>query len=212
MNNNKNGILVVFSGFSGTGKGTVMKKLIEKYPDQYALSISATTRNPRAGEVNGREYFFKSEDQFVEMIHNDQLIEYAKYVDHYYGTPKEYVKEMLLEKDVILEIETVGALKVKEKAPDTLLLFLVPPSLCCLRERLIGRGTEDIDTINHRLQEAFAESARIEKYDFLITNDDLDQCVEQVHQIIQNEHCRTQFNLNLIEQFKMDLSPYSKGE
>lgn len=212
MTDRKKGILVVFSGFSGTGKGTVMKRLIEKYPDQYGLSISATTRAPREGEIDGREYFFKSEKDFVDMIHNNKLIEYAQYVNHYYGTPKEYVDQVLENRDVILEIETVGALKVKEKFPNTLLLFLVPPSVCCLKDRLVGRGTEDMETINQRLQEAYVESKRMSRYDYLITNDHLEQCVEQVHQIIQNEHCRTQNNLKLIEQFKMELNPYSKGE
>ena len=122
------GVLVVVSGFSGAGKGTVMKALLEKY-DNYALSVSATTRSPRPGEENGREYFFLTESQFEDMIRNDELIEHARYVDHYYGTPKKYVEDkMAVGKDVILEIEIQGALNIKKKFPDTLLVFIVPPT------------------------------------------------------------------------------------
>ena len=122
------GILIVVSGFSGSGKGTIMKELLKQY-DNYALSISATTRNPRPGEEDGREYFFKTVEDFEKMIAKEELIEYARYVDNYYGTPRAYVEEQLeAGKDVILEIEIQGALKVKEKFPDTLLLFVTPPS------------------------------------------------------------------------------------
>ena len=135
------GILIVVSGFSGSGKGTIMKELLKKY-ENYALSISATTRNPRVGEENGREYFFKSVEEFEKMIAKDELIEYAKYVDNYYGTPREYVEEqMKAGKDVILEIEIQGALKVREKFPDALLLFVTPPSAQELKKRLVNRGT-----------------------------------------------------------------------
>ena len=121
------GILIVVSGFSGSGKGTIMKELLKQY-DNYALSISATTRNPRPGEEDGREYFFKTVEDFEKMIAKEELIEYARYVDNYYGTPRAYVEEQLeAGKDVILEIEIQGALKVKEKFPDTLLLFVTPP-------------------------------------------------------------------------------------
>ena len=135
------GILIVVSGFSGSGKGTIMKELLKQY-DNYALSISATTRNPRPGEEDGREYFFKTVEDFEKMIAKEELIEYARYVDNYYGTPRAYVEEQLeAGKDVILEIEIQGALKVKEKFPDTLLLFVTPPSAKELKNRLIGRGT-----------------------------------------------------------------------
>ena len=139
---NKEGILIVVSGFSGAGKGTIMKALLERY-DNYALSISATTRNPRPGEEEGKAYFFKTTEEFEKMIAKDDLIEYAMYVGNYYGTPKAYVEEQLCAgKDVILEIEIQGALKVKEKFPNTLLLFVTPPSAEELRKRLEGRGTE----------------------------------------------------------------------
>ena len=134
------GILIVVSGFSGSGKGTIMKELLKQY-DNYALSISATTRNPRPGEEDGREYFFKTVEDFEKMIAKEELIEYARYVDNYYGTPRAYVEEQLeAGKDVILEIEIQGALKVKEKFPDTLLLFVTPPSAEELKSRLVGRG------------------------------------------------------------------------
>ena len=148
---NNKGILIVVSGFSGAGKGTIMKALLNKY-DNYALSISATTRNPREGEVDGREYFFKTREEFEKMIAKDELIEYAKYVNNYYGTPKAYVEEQLADgKDVILEIEIQGALKVKEKFPETLLLFVTPPSAAELRSRLVGRGTETMEVIEQRM-------------------------------------------------------------
>ena len=144
---NKEGILIVVSGFSGAGKGTIMKALLERY-DNYALSISATTRNPRPGEEEGKAYFFKTTEEFEKMIAQDDLIEYAMYVGNYYGTPKAYVEEQLCAgKDVILEIEIQGALKVKEKFPNTLLLFVTPPSAEELRKRLEGRGTETQEVI-----------------------------------------------------------------
>ena len=179
------GILVVVSGFSGAGKGTLMKALLEKY-DNYALSISATTRKPRAGEVHGREYFFVEKETFESMIKGDQLIEYAQYVKHYYGTPKEYVLQKMEEgKDVILEIEIQGALKVKEKYPDTLLLFVMPPSAMELRRRLVGRGTETADVIEARLKRAAKEAEGMESYDYILINDDVDTCVEEMHHLIQ---------------------------
>ena len=123
------GILIVVSGFSGAGKGTIMRALLDKYEETYALSVSATTRDPRPGEVEGREYFFRTVEEFEKMIAKEDLIEYAKYVDNYYGTPRTYVEEQLERgRDVILEIEIQGALKVKEKFPETLLLFVTPPS------------------------------------------------------------------------------------
>ena len=126
---NQRGILIVVSGFSGAGKGTLMKELMKRYEETYALSVSATTRNPREGEVDGREYFFKTTEEFEKMIAKEELIEYARYVENYYGTPRTYVEQQLeAGKDVILEIEIQGALKVKERFPDTLLLFVTPPS------------------------------------------------------------------------------------
>lgn len=202
---NKKGILIVVSGFSGAGKGTLMKKLLEEY-DNYALSISATTRNPRQGEVDGREYFFKTTEEFEKMIACDELIEYAKYVENYYGTPKNYVMEQLeAGKDVVLEIEIQGALKVKEKYPDTLLMFVTPPSAAVLKERLVGRGTETMEVIESRMKRAVEESLGMEKYDYLVVNDDLDTCVKEMHHIIQSEHDKSFRNAEFISQIKKEL-------
>ena len=204
----KEGILIVVSGFSGAGKGTIMKELLEKY-DNYALSVSATTREPRPGEEEGKAYFFKSKEEFEKMIAKEELIEYARYVENYYGTPRMYVEEQLKAgKDVILEIEIQGALKVKEKFPDTLLLFVTPPTAAELKRRLAGRGTETMDVIEYRLGRAKEEAQGIEHYDYLIINDRLDECVEEVHRIIQGEHRRVSRNQRMIENIKRDL----KGE
>ena len=206
------GILIIVSGFSGAGKGTVMKRLMSDY-DNYALSISATTRKPRNGEEDGREYFFKTVEEFENMIEQDKLIEYANYVGNYYGTPKEYVESMLSDgKDVILEIEMQGAMKVKEKMPDTLLVFVTPPSAEILKNRLVGRGTEDMDTINARLSRAYEEADYMEKYDYLLINDDLDQCVKELHGIIQSEHSKVSRKINKINFFREDLKIFSEGE
>ena len=192
------GILIVVSGFSGSGKGTIMKEMMRQY-DNYALSISATTRNPRPGEEDGREYFFKTVEEFEKMIAKDELIEYARYVDNYYGTPRAYVEEQLdAGKDVILEIEIQGALKVKEKFPETLLLFVTPPTAKELRNRLVGRGTETMDVIDFRMNRAKEEAEGMDQYDYLIINDVLQDCVEQMHRIIQGEHRRSFRNIEFI--------------
>lgn len=194
------------SGFSGAGKGTAMKRLMEKY-DDYALSISATTRNPREGEVDGREYFFKATEEFEKMIAQDELIEYARYVNHYYGTPRSYVEEQLENgKDVILEIEIQGALKVKEKFPDTLLVFITPPSAKELRRRLIGRGTESMEVIEQRLARAKEEAEGIDDYDCLIVNDDLESCVDELHSVIQNEKKKVARNGEFISKIRKELN------
>ena len=206
------GILIIVSGFSGAGKGTVMKKLMSEY-DNYALSISATTRSPRHGEQDGREYFFKTVEEFETMIENNQLIEYAKYVGNYYGTPKEYVEKMLDEgKDVILEIEMQGTMKVKEMMPETVLVFITPPTAEELKKRLEGRGTEDSETIKARLKRASEEVVYMDKYDYLLINDKLDECVENLHKIVQMEHSKVSRNINKINFFREDLKIFSEGE
>lgn len=210
MQKNK-GILVVVSGFSGSGKGTIMKELMKKYSNQYALSISATTRAPRTGETDGVEYFFKTREAFEAMIEAGELIEYAQYVGNYYGTPKTYVDEQLnAGKDVILEIEIQGALKVKEKFPDTLLLFVTPPSAAELKNRLVGRGTEELSVIESRLSRAVEEAEGIEAYDYLVINDVLDECVEEVHSIIQNEKNRVFRNTESIASMRSQLMEFAK--
>ena len=203
---NEKGILIVVSGFSGSGKGTLMKELLTRYPDTYALSTSATTRSPREGEVDGREYFFVSKDEFEKMIAKGELIEYAKYVENYYGTPRDYVEKKLDEgKDVILEIEIQGALNVKKMFPDTLLLFVTPPSAEELKKRLVGRGTETMDVIESRMDRACEEAEGMENYDYLIVNDSLDRCVEEMHSIIRGEHRRSSRNCEFMKEIKQDL-------
>ncbi len=207
------GFLIVLSGFSGSGKGTIVKRLLEKYPDKYAVSISATTRTPRKGERDGIEYFFKTEDEFLKMISQDQLLEHAKYVNHYYGTPKSYVFDQLDQsKNVILEIEIQGALKIKRQFPDTLLLFVTPPSIEELKKRLIHRSTEPEDVINRRIARAYEEAQDCEFYDYLIVNDKLEECVDRIHQLVENESYRMSHNIDMIHTFKKDLQAYSKGE
>ncbi len=208
---NNKGILVVVSGFSGAGKGTLMKKLLDRY-DRYALSISATTRAPREGELDGREYFFKTVKEFENMIAEGELIEHACYVGNYYGTPKEYVEQQLaLGKDVILEIEIQGALKVKERFPDTLLLFVTPPNAQELKARLVGRGTETMEVIEERLARACEEAESIPYYDYLVINDDLDECVESMHHIIQSERSRVSRNAEFIDTIRKELKEFQKG-
>ena len=199
------GILVVVSGFSGAGKGTIMKNLTQKY-DNYALSISATTRAPRPGEEEGKSYFFVSKDRFEEMIDRDELVEYAKYVDNYYGTPRKFVEDCLNEgKDVILEIEIQGALKIKKKFPDSLLIFMAPPSAEELRARLIGRNTEDEATVNKRLSRAIVEAEGVEAFDYILVNADIDTCTEKLHNLIRASHDRAEVHLDLIEEIRKDL-------
>ena len=208
----KQGTLVVVSGFAGTGKGTVMKELLKRY-DSYALSISATTRNPRPGEVDGREYFFKTTEEFEQMIKDNEFVEHACYVGNYYGTPKKYVQEQLAKgKDVILEIEIQGALNIKSQFPNALLLFIAPPSADVLKERLVGRGTETQEVIEQRLARAVEESMGIENYDYLVVNDDLDECVENVHQMIQSAGWKMSRRLEDVEELRKQISKFSKGE
>lgn len=202
---NEHGMLVVVSGFSGAGKGTLMKALLNRY-ENYALSISATTRTPRTGEVDGKEYFFVTEEHFKDMIEKEELIEYAQYVNHSYGTPKEYVlNQMKKGKDVILEIEIQGALKVKERFPEAILLFVMPPNAQELKRRLIGRGTESMEVINARLRRASEEAQGMEAYDYILINDEIDTCVEEMHLMIQVQHKRASNNMAFLSQIREEL-------
>ncbi|MBQ7920279.1 MAG: guanylate kinase [Lachnospiraceae bacterium] len=208
---NNKGILTVVSGFSGAGKGTVMKKLMENY-DNYALSISMTTRAPRTGETHGKEYFFSTREEFEQKIEAGQLLEYACYCDNYYGTPREYVEEQLAAgKDVILEIEIQGALKIKQQCPDCLLLFVTPPSAKELEKRLVGRGTETMEVISKRLSRATEESEGIEAYDYIVINDDLEACVKELHSIVQNAHNTVERRAEFIKEIREELKQFSKG-
>ncbi len=208
----RKGILVVVSGFSGAGKGTLMKKMIQDY-DNYALSVSMTTRSPREGEENGREYFFVSKEEFEEKIRQDGLVEYASYCDHYYGTPKEYVETQLAAgKDVILEIEIQGALKIKEKFQTALLLFVMPPTAAELKRRLVGRGTETEEVIAKRLRRAGEEAQGMEHYDYIVINDDLDECTKELHSMICAAHHTPRRSGELMENMKRELDQLVKGE
>jgi len=209
---NKKGVLIVLSGFSGAGKGTIVKKLLETY-DNYALSISMTTRKPRPGEEHGREYFFVEREVFEDHIAREELVEYAQYVGNYYGTPKAYVEEQLSKgKDVILEIEIQGALKIKERFPQALLLFVTTKSAEVLKNRLTGRGTESEEVINDRMARAIEESEGIDKYEYIIVNDDLDACVKETHSIIQNAKAAAFRNEEFIKTIQQELKDLSKGE
>ena len=211
MTRKNRGILTVVSGFSGAGKGTIMRELMREYNDFYGLSISATTRAPRPGETDGVEYFFRTREEFEQMIAQEALIEHASYVGNYYGTPREYVEEQLAAgKDVILEIEIQGALKVKRRFPDTLLLFVMPPSAKELKKRLLGRGTESMEVIESRLARALEESEGIEAYDYLVINDVLPACVKEVHEIIQNEHYRVSRNIEASNEMRDELKRFTQ--
>ena len=207
------GHLVILSGFSGSGKGTIVNELLRRYPDEYALSVSATTRNPREGEQDGIHYFFKTQEEFREMIDNNELLEYACYVGNYYGTPKEYVLNKLDEgKNVILEIEVQGAKKIKKQYPETLLLFVTPPTAAELKKRLLGRATETAESVAGRLSQAVTEAEGCETYDYLIINDDLDTCIEEVASIIRMESRRMSSCLETIAKIKQELLEIPKGE
>lgn len=206
------GVLTVVSGFSGAGKGTVMKRLIQKY-DDYALSISVTTRNPREGERDGIEYFFKTKEEVEAMIENDEFLEYARYVDNYYGTPRFYVEEMLAKgKNVILEIEIQGAMQIKAKNPEAVLVFVTPPSFEELRNRLVGRGTETADVIESRLKRASEEAEGMPSYDYILVNDQVEDCVDRLHQIILSERAKAQRNEEFINTIQQEARIFMKGD
>ncbi len=209
---NRKGILVVVSGFSGVGKGTLMKLLTEKY-GHYALSISATTRPPREGEEDGREYFFRTKEQFEDLIARDRLVEYACYCGNYYGTPRDYLEDQMEQgRDVILEIELQGALKVKEKYPDAVLLYVMPPDVDTLVRRLRGRGTESWEVARERLLRAVEESEEVTKYDYMIVNDNLEESMEAVHNLIESQHNKIGRNLDFVEQVKREIKAYVEKE
>lgn len=201
----KQGSLLILSGFSGVGKGTVAKKLVEKYG--YSLSISATTRQPRTGEVHGREYFFKTEEEFRNLIDYNGFIEYARYVENFYGTPRKFVEdELAAGHNVILEIEVQGAFHIKEQYEEALLIFITAPSAGAIKERLVGRGTESEEVIHKRLDRAKEEAEDMEKYDYIVVNDELEECVDRVHAIVQARECLLKNNLEFIEETKKELS------
>lgn len=217
MDMKKQGSLIVLSGFSGTGKGTVVKELISHYG--YQVSISATTRERREGEENGREYFFLTSEEFKSMIDHNQLIEWAEYVGNYYGTPKAYVEQELSSgRDVILEIEMQGALKVKQQYPDALMFFIAPPSAKEVEKRLIGRGTDSMDTIAQRLSRAAKETCYLKDYEYLVVNDSLTECRDMIHQIIRDRNgsgadsCRMANQQEFAAKLTEEMQVFLKGD
>ncbi len=205
------GILIVISGFSGAGKGTLVKALLQKY-NNYALSISMTTRSPRPGETDGVEYFFTTKEKFEETIEQNGLVEYANYCGNYYGTPKVYVEEQLAAgNNVILEIEIQGALKIKEKFPESLLIFVTPPNGDELKRRLEGRGTESAEVIAKRLARAVEESEGVEAYDYIVVNDILEECVEEVHGLVDAARRAPVRRQEFIKEIRDDLRRFTKG-
>ncbi|WP_313234403.1 guanylate kinase [Sporosarcina ureae] len=185
------GLLIVLSGPSGVGKGTVRKELFSSPDTNYEYSISMTTRNPREGEVDGVDYFFRSKQVFEQMIAEGKLLEYAEYVGNYYGTPLDYVNATLdAGRDVFLEIEVVGAAQVREKVPNGLFIFLAPPSLSDLETRLIGRGTEASDIIADRVLKAREELEMMHLYDYVVENDEVSKACDRINAIVTAEHCR----------------------
>ncbi len=208
----KKGVLMVISGFSGSGKGTLMKKLVADY-DNYALSISMTTRQPREGEVDGREYFFVTKEEFESRIAAGGMIEYASYCDNFYGTPKAYVEQQLANgRDVILEIEIQGAHKVKEIYPEAILMFVMPPSAQELYRRLKGRGTESDEVIAKRMARAVEESEGIDTYDYIVVNDKLEDCIDQINTIVDAAHQTPGNNEEFVNTIKQELKDLLKGE
>ncbi|MCR4792344.1 MAG: guanylate kinase [Lachnospiraceae bacterium] len=204
------GILVVISGFSGAGKGTVVKKLLSE-SDEYCLSVSMTTRAPRPGEVDGKDYFFVTKEKFEQTIAENGLIEHAQFVGNYYGTPRAYVEQKINEgKNVILEIEIQGAMNIKKIYPESVLLFITPPTGEELERRLKGRGTETEDVIAGRLSRASEESAGIGEYDYIVINDDLDKCVADVMETIRSAKRKPARQETFIEELRKGLEKYHR--
>ncbi|MDP9750034.1 guanylate kinase [Thermoanaerobacter pentosaceus] len=206
MSKKKKGLLIVLSGPSGAGKGTICKALMEKEKD-LKLSISATTRPPRSGEIEGKNYFFKTEEEFEKMIENDSFLEWAKVYDHYYGTPKDFVLKNLDEgNDVVLEIDIQGALKIKEKFPEGIFIFILPPSMEELKNRIKKRGTETEEEIIKRFKSAYEELNYVSRYNYVVINDSIEEAVEKIRAIIIAEKCRVDRNKDLYLEIREGLT------
>lgn len=207
----KKGKLLIISGFSGVGKGTVVKYMQENFAD-YNVSVSATTRQPRENEINGIHYHYITDEQFKEMINNDQLLEYASYVDHYYGTPRAFVETNIEQgRNVILEIETQGALKVKAKMPEAVMIFILPPNAETLRQRLIGRNTESEEVIQKRLEKAAEETEVIDYYEYFVINDEIEKCANNINKIVTGDKPDLP-DKEQVSKIKKDILKFLKGE
>lgn len=188
------GLLFVLSGPSGVGKGTVRRAVFEDENTNFSYSISMTTRTKRPGEEEGVDYYFRTKDEFELLIEKDELLEYAQFVDNYYGTPLEYVEKTLSEgQDVFLEIEVQGAMQVREKMPEAVFIFLTPPNLSELKNRIVGRGTETSDVVDKRMETAHHEIEMMKHYDYAVVNDEVELAVEKIKDIVRIEHMRTKW-------------------
>ncbi len=197
MKLNKKGLLVVLSGPSGVGKGTVRKALFDMDNHDLTYSVSMTTRTPRDGEVDGVDYYFVSREEFERRIEADMFLEYAEFVGNYYGTPLDKVKEKMNEGlEVVLEIETAGALQVRKKMHDAILVFLVPPTKKALYDRLITRGTETSYQVNERIAKADSEFKLAHKYDYIVVNDEVNNAADRIFAIIRAEHAKTERSIH----------------
>ncbi len=199
------GRLFIVSGPSGTGKGTLCKALLERR--DFKLSVSMTTRQAREGEIEGKSYFFSTKEKFEELIANDGLLEHAEVYGNYYGTPKAFVMEQLQRgKDVVLEIDIQGALQVRKNFPNGVFIFILPPSMKELRKRITGRKSETEESLNRRMSEALKEVSYIDKYDYVIVNDDVEGAVQRLESVVRAEHCRVSRHImELIETYKEEV-------
>jgi guanylate kinase len=209
----RKGSLIVISGFSGVGKGTIVEYIRTKYED-YEVSVSCTTRAPRENEVNGREYYFISRDEFLAKREKNGFIESAEYCGNLYGSPRPFVEEKLAEgKRVILEIEIQGAMNIRNQYPDAVLIFIMPPSAAELIARLTGRATETQEQILHRVQRASQEAEGIEDYDYIFVNDIVEDCAARIHDlVVKLEEAGTTHNTEFIEDIRSQINGYLKGE
>ena len=204
------GLLIVLSGPSGVGKGTVRAAVFANNQFQYVYSVSATTRAQRPGEVDGQDYYFVSREEFETMIRNEDLLEYAEYVGNYYGTPIQKIEENLAAgHDVFLEIEVQGAMKVKERMPEGIFIFLAPPNLEELESRITGRGTDAAHVIQERMATAKEEIELMQHYDYVVVNDQVQHAVDKINAIIQSEHLKVE---RVVDQIRHDMETYYEKE